>query len=133
MVAAPLSCVYSQVPYWYSVTVLSCAASSRTVSCVFPYFLYLHVLPPGVQCWRYLAVSLPYALCLWKGCAGHIAAIYCMSYIISGDGPVLCKSQNSSYSCHYIKCKQLWSYLFFLFLYFAVDFQVLARAVVVLS
>ena len=103
------------------------------MSCVCPYFLYLHVLPQGVQCWRYLAVSMPYILCLWKFAAGQIAAIYCMSYIISGDGPVLCKSQNPSDSCHYIKCRQLWTCLFFLFIYFAVDFQVLARAVVVLS
>ena len=102
------------VRYHHAILSLSRAASTHTLSCVCQYFVSSLVMPPEVQCCRYLAM-------------------YCRSFISSVDGPVLCKSQNPSDSCHCIKSKLLWSYHFFLSLYFAVDVQVLARAVMVLS
>ena len=76
---------------------------------------------------RIIAVySMPLKRLCWPYCSHIVHELYPMS----GDGPVLCKSQNPRDSCHGIESKPFWSYLFFLVL--AVDFQVLTRAVVVL-
>ena len=67
LVFLPLcSCVDSQVPYWYSVTCPQlCRFHSHGELCL-SFILYLHVMPPGMQCCHYLAVSWPYSLPLEK-------------------------------------------------------------------